>query len=138
MTEKTFPAVVWAAVVALMIFFVSKANAQVSPGANSRSFQYVTGVLTSTNRSVSPTAGMWNMEAPPKYYTLAVTTTASSSYVVRLEGSLDNSSWANILITNTVIGMASNPLPIPALYLRLRATTVAAGASVTATAIGVW
>jgi hypothetical protein len=74
--------------------------------------------------------------SPPQFYTLGVTTTATG-FVVRLQGSLDNVNWADVAITDTGVGNISNTSPRPMLYLRLRATTIAANTAVTATAIAV-
>lgn len=139
MKENTFPNIIWAIAVAAALLCFNKAHAQVvtNPGLNSRSFQYLTGVLSGSQLAISPTAGTWNAEAPPKYFSLGVTTQATG-FQVRLEGSLDNSNWSLISVTSSAIGMVSNPNPIPTLYYRIRAATLSANTSVTATAIGVW
>ncbi len=126
-----------AALITFNGYLCPNSHAQISPGSQSHSFQYLTGVLTTSQMAISPTAGTWNAVAPPKYFSMAVTTTASG-FQVRLEGSLDNSNWSTIAVTNSAIGMIPNVVPIPSLYFRIRAATIAANTSVTATAIGVW
>lgn len=112
--------------------------AQSTPGNQyqSHNFQYMTGVLTSANRSTQ-SANAWNALNPPKWYTMNVTTTASG-FSVTLEGSLDNANWSPIAVTNSALGNISNTVPLPYLYFRMRAGAIAAGTSITPTAIGVW
>lgn len=113
----------------------TQANAQTSPGYQSRNFQYLTDVLTSGD-NLSPVTKAWNAAYPPKYYTVSVTTTASN-WLVKLQGSLDNSNWQDVAVTSSALGTVTNSAPLPMLYFRLNATTIAAGTSVTATAIAV-
>lgn len=120
----------------LMGFFCFNAFAQVSPGVNNHSFQYLTGVLTPTS-TVTNIAPAWNAEAPPKYYTMAITATTASAFQIRLEGSVDQLSWQT-LSNASAIGTASVTTPTPSLYFRMRATLIPANTSITGTAIGVW
>lgn len=123
--------------IASIMLFSLQAQAQVSPGVNNHSFQYLTGVLTASSPTTVPSAPAWNAMAPPKQYSMSAATTATG-WQVELEGSLDNSNWSRIAITTSATGMVSNVNPIPALYFRMRASTISANTSVTATAIGVW
>lgn len=107
-----------------------------SPGYQSHSFQYVTGVLTSSNLT-SNVANAFNSITPPKYYSLAVATTGAG-FLVKLEGSLDNQNWQQLASTNTASGITSVSVPAPMLYIRLRGNPIPANVSVTATAIGEW
>lgn len=120
-----------------IILWVSQANAQ-NPGNRyqSHDFQYLTGVLTSSQPTTSPVANAWNSVAPPQHYSMNVTTTASG-FNVYLEGSLDNSNWSQISVTNSAIGVISNVNPMPMLYFRMRQSGLSSGAAVTATAVGV-
>ncbi len=114
----------------------SMARAQVSPGFQSNSFQYLAGVLTPSQAATTRAVTAWNSEFPPKFYSMSVTTTASG-FVVALQGSLDGSNWSQIAVTSSAAGVVSNVAPIPALYLRMIAQTIAANTAITATAIGV-
>lgn len=119
------------------LFLIANVSAQ-TPGAKyqSSNFQYMTGVLTSSS-TTSNVINAWNSENLPKYFSLAITATAAPA-IVALECSLDNSSWTQIGVTNTPIGMVSVSTPTPCIYARMRAKAIGATVSVTSTAVGVW
>lgn len=128
----------WFSIATLLIS--GMAHAQSVPatvaGVANRNFQYLTGVLTATYPTTLPSAPAWNAEAPPKWYTISVTTTAAG-FSVALEGSLDNVNWTNIA-TATGFSQVSNTVPLPSIYFRMRQTSLGSNTAVTATAIGVW
>lgn len=117
---------------AFLTCFLATAHAQYQ----THSFQYLTSTLTTASPTGSSVSA-FNSVDPPKWYSLYVTT-AATGYVVKLEGSLDNVTFSDIAITNTGLGMISNVDPKPALYFRVRASTIPANTTITATAIGTW
>lgn len=122
-------------IIVIGVFLAKGAQAQLSPGFQSHGFQYLSGVLTTSQLTTERTANGFNGIMPPKYFSMGVTTTATG-WVVALEGSLDNANWSTIAVTNSVFGVVSSILPKPMLYFRMRASTLSANTSVTATAIG--
>lgn len=115
------------------------------PGQNSRNFQYLSYALvdgiTSGGITVTPTVSAWNSVNVPKWYALAVTSTATGAFQVQLEGSVDQLRWKQLAVTNTAsaqAGMAVNTAAIPSLYFRMRAPIMPNGGTITATAIGSW
>lgn len=114
------------------------ANAQVSPGSNSRNFLYLTGVLTD-NMAITATANGFNSITAPKWFSMGITRTVLGTPTqVNLEGSLDGVNWRNIATTTSVLGFVSNTEPKPSIYMRMRAQGIANNIFVTATAIGTW
>jgi len=126
------------ATVLFLAFAIKNSDAQqLSPGFNSRSFQYLNGVLSPAQPTTTAVANAFNAEGLPKWYSVSITGTATPVQVV-LERSLDNSNWSTVVITNSYVGVASNTLPAPALYFRMRATGIPVNSQVTATAVGTW
>lgn len=108
------------------------------PGQQSSNFQYLSYPLVGGSVTSSPTMGAFNALSPPKYFSLSVTNTSASAFQVVLEGSVNNVSWRQIAVTNSALGAVSNTVPMPSLYLRLRATTLSNNVTITPTALGVW
>lgn len=127
---------IWASL-AFISGFAAVAHAQTVPPYQRNNYQYLTGTLTPSQLTSIYTVNAINAENPPKYFTLAVTTTATG-FLIRLEGSLDNSNWYDLAVTNNAIGAQTNTVPRPSLYFRMRADSIAANTTVTGTAIGVW
>jgi hypothetical protein len=125
--------------IAIMLLCFSRAifaQSNAGVGYQSHSFQYVTGVL-STSNTTTQVANTWNSEVPPKYYALSVTTTASN-WQVNLEGSLDKINWSVLAITSTALGVSYVTNASPSLYFRAHAITInSSNDNITATAIGV-
>lgn len=125
------------AIIAICFFCARGAHAQLSPGYNSYSFQYLNGVLTSTNTITSRSINAFNAMNIPKYYSMSVTT-AATGFTVLLEGSLDNANWTQLASTTSGIGVVTTVNPAPMLYIRMRAPNLSSTQQVTATAVGSW
>lgn len=124
-------------IVILTFFFAFTAQAQVS--GNSRNWGYLSQTMVQgTSSTTSSTFSTANSLFPFKYYSIMVgQVQAGTTFNVALEGSLDNQNWTPVLTTNTANSLGVSTVVAPALYLRLRATSLQAGRTITATAIGV-
>lgn len=122
---------------ALILFFVASCTCANAQNFQSRSFQYITGILNSSSPigSLVPT---WNSENPPKYFSFAITGTPTGPIQMRLEGSVDGVNFSTLGITTSVNGMTSVSAAMPSLYFRMRAFTINSADTITGTAIGVW
>lgn len=107
-------------------------------GQQSSNFQYLSYPLVGGSVTSSPIMGAFNAMNPPKWFSLAVTHTAGSAIQVVLEGSLNGTGWRQIAVTSSALGMVSNTVPMPSIYMRLRATTLSNNVTITPTALGVW
>lgn len=139
MIMKIFGLSSW--VSAVLLLNASLSHAQVSSGLangyNNNSFQYLTAVLTPASPTMAVPTNAWNAKGLPKFYSVAFTTTAAGA-TVAIEGSVNQLTWQSLASTSSIGTMGSNTNPIPALYLRLRASTIGANTAVTATAIATW
>ena len=107
-------------------------------GQNSSNWQYLSYPLVGGTTTTSPTMVAFNGMNPPKWFSLSVTSTAGSAIQVALEGSVNNVSWRQIAVTSSALGAISNTVPLPSIYLRLRAITLSNNVTITPTAVGVW
>lgn len=126
----------------LLLIFCLFASTAYAQNKNSYSYAYLQDSLTATG-SAGAVANNFSSSAPFKYFSLAVAPSAGSgAWSVILQGSLDNLNWTNIVVNSSVTSsagiIASNSSPVPALFLRTYANSLANGLTVTATAIGVW
>lgn len=129
-----------------IIFFLTAfcliGSASYAQNKNSYSFAYLNDSLTLTG-SAGAVQSNFNSSAPFKYFSLAVNPTqGSGAWSVALQGSLDNVTWTNIVVNSSVTYSAgqvvSNVNPVPSLYLRTYASSLAVGTTVTAVGLGVW
>lgn len=122
----------------LVLTFIYKPGSSFASG-NTSNYMFLKKNMTGGSTDLtSDVVSTFNSVAPFKYYTLAVSNTASgTTFDVRLEGSLDKVVWTTVLITNSSSGTISNMTPMPFMYLRVRANSLTTAKDITASAVGV-
>lgn len=121
-------------------FLLSVGNAEGQ--TNSRNWGNIVQTMVGGQSSVTSTAvSTYNALWPFKYFSLGVTPVGSPTYSVVLEGSNDSRNWSPLVYNNNVtntggsVAFQSNAKPV--LYMRVRAESLTAAATITATAVGV-
>jgi hypothetical protein len=123
----------------ISFFFLKNVNAQ----SNSRNWVNIQQQMVGAQPSMTSAAfSAFNSVSPFKYYSLAVATeVTTTAWSVSLEGSNDQMYWGTIVSNNSGAhpggGIEFQSSAQPALYLRVRATTLGSGQKITATAVGV-
>lgn len=110
---------------------------------NSRGWVNIQQAMVGAQPSMTSTAfSAFNSVSPFKYFSIQGTkNVTTSAWAVALEGSNDKTVWTTIVSTSSgadpLGAIAFQPNAAPTLYLRVRATTLGSGQTITATAIGV-
>lgn len=121
-----------------VVLYVGRAEGQ----TNSRNWGNIVQTMVGGQSSTTSTAvSNFNALWPFKYFSLGVTPIGSPSYSVVLEGSNDRLNWSPLVynsnVTNSGGSVAFQSNAKPVLYMRVRAESLTAAATITATAVGV-
>lgn len=126
-------------ILALVLAMSTSAHAQF----NNRGWINIVQNMVGNQSSITSTpVNAYNSVQPMKYYSLSVVgPSGQPAWDVRLEGSNDGNYWSTLVLNSNITHSAGGPVfqpnASPALYLRVRAVSLTANGSVTATAIAV-